>query len=50
MEKKWSDIRNEKKPPLFMIMTYTKKWGIFENYFKAGNYFTSLDKRILCQG
>ena len=23
---------------------HIKKWGIFENYFKAGNYLTTLDK------
>ena len=23
---------------------HIKKWGIFENYFKAGNYFQSRDK------
>ncbi|MGB5263602.1 MAG: polysaccharide lyase family 7 protein, partial [Lutimonas sp.] len=23
---------------------HIKKWGIFENYFKAGNYFQTKDK------
>ena len=23
---------------------HIKKWGVFENYFKAGNYFQSRDK------
>jgi hypothetical protein len=23
---------------------HIQKWGIFENYFKAGNYFQSKDK------
>ena len=23
---------------------HIKKWGIFENYFKAGNYFQSIDE------
>ena len=23
---------------------HMRKWGIFENYFKAGNYFQSRDK------
>ena len=23
---------------------HMRKWGVFENYFKAGNYFQSRDK------
>ena len=23
---------------------HIQKWGVFENYFKAGNYLVSLDK------
>ncbi len=36
-------ILNEKASVVYDNI-HIQKWGIFENYFKAGNYFTSLDK------
>jgi hypothetical protein len=26
-----------------------KKWGVFENYFKAGNYFQSKDATVFAK-
>ena len=36
-------ILNEKTSVVYEDI-HIQKWGIFENYFKAGNYFASLDK------
>ncbi|UXX78269.1 polysaccharide lyase family 7 protein [Reichenbachiella carrageenanivorans] len=35
---------NDGKPKVYENI-HMRKWGVFENYFKAGNYFTSLDPK-----
>lgn len=35
---------NDGKPKVYESI-HMRKWGVFENYFKAGNYFTSLDPK-----